>query len=516
MSLLQASCVSRSYGGVHALKSVDFAVEAGEVTVLIGENGAGKSTLMRILAGAETPDEGTLKLEGTEVSFSSVRDAAQAGIGIVFQELNLCENLTVAENIFLTRTSGGVLDREFERKETRRLMQRLEQDIDPEAVVGALTIGQRQMVEIAKALAGKVRVLILDEPTSSLSTAEVEVLFKVIRELKSAGVAIIYISHRLDELMGIGDCVAILRDGRMQATARVQDISVDWIVHQMLGERPQRSVRAPMSQSGSPVLTADSVSASGALGIRVLDGVSIECRAGEVTAIYGLLGSGRTELLEVLAGARMPSCGSVRMGQADVTRLGVAGRLERRICLVPEDRQRDGVFPNLDVGDNLVLSSLSSLAKAGWIDPGRRQASVSDMLARLGIKAASMMSPIGSLSGGNQQKVLIGRQLMTQPAVLLLDEPGRGVDIGARSEIFSVIRQLADDGLAVVFATSDMAEAREVADRVLVMACGRITAELSPSDATDAALVTASNPSPSRPHNDNRPTASVTAKAGQS
>lgn len=516
MSVLQASSISRSYGGVRALDSVDFNVEAGEVTVLIGENGAGKSTLMRILAGAEAPDGGDLSVDGLPVSFSSVRDAARAGIGIVFQELNLCANLTVAENIFLTRTGAGLLDRRLEREETRRLMRRLEQDIDPDAVVGTLTIGQRQMVEIAKALAGQVRVLILDEPTSSLSTAEVEVLFKVIRELRSAGVAIIYISHRLDELMGIGDCVAVLRDGRMQATARVADISVDWIVHQMLGTRPQTTSRAARNKTGLVALSAENISATGALGMKVLDGVCIECRAGEVTAVYGLLGSGRTELLEVLAGARSPCSGKVSMGGTDVTRLGVAGRLGRRISLVPEDRQRDGVFSNMDVGDNLVMSSLSALGKAGWINAGRRNQSVSDMLSRLGVKASSMAAPIGSLSGGNQQKVLIGRQLMTGPAVLLLDEPGRGVDVGARAEIFSVIRQLADDGLSVVFATSDMAEARDVADRILVMAGGRIAAELAPCEATDAALVAASNPVSARPINDNGPTAAVTAKAGQS
>lgn len=494
MTLLSARSISKAYGGVRALDQVDFDVEAGSVNALIGENGAGKSTLMRILAGAERPDSGALVLDGQTVAFTSVRDAAEAGIGIVFQELNLCPNLSVADNIFLSRRGGGMIDRKAERDQANALMQRLEHAIDADTPVGALKIGQQQIVEIAKALAADVRVLILDEPTSSLSTAEVEVLFRVIGELKAAGVAIIYISHRLDELMRIGDVVTVLRDGRLQARAATADISVAWIVDQMLGGRPQGKAATRGGATGEAVLSARDLVLPRPQGGRLLDQVSLDCRAGEVVALYGLLGSGRSELLEILAGALPVAAGSVSVLGRDVTRMGVADRLKHRIGLVPEDRQRDGLFGNLSVSENIALSCLAPLARAGVIDGGKLASAVDGMLSRLGVKTASPDAPIGSLSGGNQQKVLIGRQLMADPAVLLLDEPGRGVDVGARAEIFDTIRALADQGLAVVFATSDMAEARTLADRVLVMAGGRITVELAAADATDAALVAASNP----------------------
>jgi erythritol transport system ATP-binding protein len=502
--VMQAEQVSKSYGGVWALNAVDFTVEAGAVNVLIGENGAGKSTLMRILAGAERPDGGTLRLDGRVVSFGSVRDAEAAGVGIVFQELNLCPNLSVAENIFLT-CGGLALNRQEERERARALMERLEHPIHPDASVGALKIGQQQIVEIAKALAADARVLILDEPTSSLSAAEVEVLFRVIKELTEAGVAVIYISHRLDELMRIGDFITVLRDGRLQAKARAADVSVDWIVTQMLGERAGPGDGLEPRAAGEVVLRAENVALARASGGRLLDGVTLEARSGEIVAVYGLLGSGRSELLETMAGARPGATGRVFVLGQDVSRLGVADRRDRRIALAPEDRQRDGLCANLSVGENLALSCVGAHARRGLIDKAGLRAGVAAMLERLGVKTASADAPIGSLSGGNQQKVLIGRQLMTKPAVLLLDEPGRGVDIGARAEIFSTIRRLAEDGLAVVFATSDMEEARCHADRVLVLASGRIAADLPAAQATDAVLVHAS--APDAGSNDNAPRA---------
>lgn len=490
-TVLRAEAVSKAYGGVQALDRVDFAVEPGAVHVLIGENGAGKSTLMRILAGAERPDGGRLLLDGQPVTFGSVRDAARAGVSIVFQELNLCPNLSIADNIFLCR-GGGVINRRAERERAAALMANLEHPIDPDALVETLKIGQQQIVEIAKALAADARVLILDEPTSSLSAAEVEVLFRVITELTRSGVAVIYISHRLDELMRIGDVVTVLRDGRLQASAPVADISVAWIVEQMIGARPPAAERASRTE-GDVVLSARDLVLPRAAGGRLLDQVSMDCRAGEITALYGLLGSGRSELLETLAGARAAAEGTVHVLGHDVSRLGVADRIRRHISLAPEDRQRDGLFGNMSVADNLSLTSLGTFARNGVIDAAGLSNAVDGLLARLGVKTASPDASIGDLSGGNQQKVLIGRQLMADPAVLLLDEPGRGVDIGARAEIFATIRALADQGLAVVFATSDMDEARTHSDRVLVMAGGRFTAGLSPAEATDAALVRACN-----------------------
>jgi erythritol transport system ATP-binding protein len=494
MVVLRAERIDKTYGGVVALDGVDFDVHAGAVNVLIGENGAGKSTLMKILAGVEQPTAGRLLLDGEPVRFASVREAARAGVGIVFQELNLCPNLTVTQNIFLGRelTKAGATDHTAENARAREVLARLAHGIDPDASVGDLRVGEQQIVEIAKALVEDARVLILDEPTSALSAAEVEVLFGVIGELKRAGVAVIYISHRLEELMRIGDFVTVLRDGRLVASEPASQVSVAWIIEKMLGDKARQRSRGATRKAGDVVLSAKDIALPRPGGGRLLDGVSADFRAGEVTAIYGLLGSGRTELLETLCGARK-AAGTVILNGEDVSALGVAERCRRRLRFVPEDRQRDGLFHNLSVGGNLGLSSLLGFLRGGRISDGKERSTIADMMARLGVKAAGAEAAIGSLSGGNQQKVVIGRGLMTGPLVMLLDEPSRGVDIGARGEVFDTMRALADQGLAVVFATSDLLEAQAVADRVLVLAVGRLTADLTVEDATEAALVAASN-----------------------
>jgi erythritol transport system ATP-binding protein len=318
MAVLRAEQIGKTYGGVVALDGVDFDVHAGAVNVLIGENGAGKSTLMKILAGVEQPSSGRLLLDGEPIRFASVREAAAAGVGIVFQELNLCPNLTVTQNIFLGRdltSAPGVLDRAEERIRARAVLSRLAHAIDPDALVADLRVGEQQIVEIAKALVDDARVLILDEPTSALSAAEVEVLFGVIGELKQAGVAVIYISHRLEELMRIGDHVTVLRDGRLQASRPASEVSVAWIVDQMLGDKARDRSRAAGRQAGEVVLTVEGLSAPRPGGGWLLDNVSTRFRAGELTALYGLLGSGRTELLEACAARGPPrarSCWSVK------------------------------------------------------------------------------------------------------------------------------------------------------------------------------------------------------------
>jgi erythritol transport system ATP-binding protein len=499
MAVLRAEKVGKTYGGVIALDGVDFDVHAGAVNVLIGENGAGKSTLMKILAGVEQPTSGRLLLDGEPVRFASVREAANAGVGIVFQELNLCPNLTVTQNIFLGRDltkAPGIADHAVEKARAREVLARLAHAIDPDTLVSDLRVGEQQIVEIAKALVEDARVLILDEPTSALSAAEVEVLFEVIGELKRAGVAVIYISHRLEELMRIGDYVTVLRDGRLVASKPASQVSVAWIIEQMLGDKARQRPRGGTRKAGAVVLSARDLTLPRPGGGLLLDHVSADFRAGEVTAIYGLLGSGRTELLESLCGARRAG-GTVSLNGEDVSGLSLADRCGRRMAFVPEDRQRDGLFHNLSVGGNLGLSSLLAFATRGVIGGERERSVVSDMMARLGVKASGAGAAIGSLSGGNQQKVVIGRGLMTDPLVMLLDEPSRGVDIGARGEVFDTMRALADQGLAVVFATSDLLEAQAVADRVLVMAAGRLTADLTLEQATEAALVAASNALPS-------------------
>lgn len=496
MIVAEARGISKRYGRTLALDRVDFAVHSHAVNVLIGENGAGKSTLMRILAGVEQPTDGTLLLGGEPVSFGSVREAAARGIGMVYQELNLCPNLTVTENIMLGRDRigrGGTIDRAAERETARALLARLEHAIDPDALVGTLVVGQQQIVEIAKALADDARILIMDEPTSALSQAEVEVLFRVIDDLRRQGVAIVYISHRLEELIRIGDFITVLRDGRLIETAPVAEVGVPWIVERMLGGQGRLDRQAGTGTPGDIVLEVEGLSVERQPGILAVDSVSARFRAGEVTAVYGLLGAGRTELFEAICGARPAAGGHVRLGGEAIDDLDLPRRVEGGLVLVPEDRQRDGLFANLDVGENIALIELPRLLRRGAISKGREASAVRGMMQRLGVKAASPTLPIGALSGGNQQKVVIGRCLMARPRAILLDEPSRGVDVGARADLFRVMRALAEEGLAVVFATSDLAEAQAIADRVIVMAAGRLTADMAAADVDEVALVRASN-----------------------
>ena len=493
--VLSAREITKAFPGTVALQNVDFDVHAGAVNVLIGENGAGKSTLMKILAGVERPTLGTITMNGEVVSFSSVRDAASKGIGIVFQELNLCPNMSVTENIFLGRDitkAGFHIDRAAQKARATELMGRLEHDIDPDVLVGSLMIGQQQIVEIAKALAEDARILIMDEPTSALSASEVEVLFKVIGELKRAGVAIIYISHRLEELIRIGDYFTVLRDGQLAATAARAEVSIPWIISKMLGSENVVAKRPPAAPAGPAILQVEYLSLPRRGGGLAVDDVSVAFRTGEITAIYGLLGAGRTELFESLYGLRQGATGSVRLEGKELSGHSITARMKAGLLLVPEDRQRDGLVQNLSVGGNLGLASLRRFTRFLSISRSAEAPLLLEVIRRLHIKTAGPDAPITSLSGGNQQKVVIGKSLLTQPRVLLLDEPSRGIDIGAKAEVFSTMRDLADQGLAIVYTTSDLKETHAVADRILVMAYGRITADLRAEEASDEALVRAS------------------------
>ncbi len=494
--ILRAEQVGKVYPGTTALHAVDFAVRRGAVNVLLGENGAGKSTLMKILAGVERPSTGRLFLDGREVSFASVNDAAANGIGIIFQELNLCPNLSVAENIFLGHPSvrlGFDIDTARHAEATRALMRRLEHAIEPQALVGDLRIAQQQIVEIAKALARDVRILIMDEPTSALSAAEVEILFRVIGELKAAGVAIVYISHRLEELVRIGDTVSVLRDGRMQAVAEMRDIDIPWMIAQMVGTIAEPSAEAPRRSGAPPLLRIEAVSLANPHGGFLVDHVSLDVAAGEVVGLYGLLGAGRSELFEVLVGAQPEASGRVRLAGADLSGQPIAARIRAGVALVPEDRQRDGLVQSLSVAANLTLASLWQFLRGIAIDTARERDAVGRTIRDLLIKVSSPEVEVTALSGGNQQKVVIGKAVLTRPKLLLLDEPGRGIDVGAKAEVFRTMRALAREGLAVMFATSDLKEVLAVADRIVVLAAGRVTGDFPRSEATEARLVAAAN-----------------------
>ena len=495
--ILQASQMSMLFPGTLALDRVDYRVWRGKVNVIIGENGAGKSTLMKILAGVQQPTSGEMFLNGEKVVLSSTRDAARHGIGMVHQELNLFENLSVAENIFLGREiQRGIspINEAEQKRRTAALLQRLDQPISPDEIVGNLKVGQQQLVEIAKALAENADILILDEPTSALSKTEVEILFRVIRELTRQGVSIIYISHRLEELMAIGDVITILRDGRFQAEAKVSDIDVPWIVREMLGSEPVSNFLPPNRQFGAAVLEAEHITCVSAHGNKLVDDVSFNVRAGEIVGIYGLMGAGRTELFECLLGSQRNYLGKLWLDSKPLpTRLPTAERIRMGMSLVPEDRKRAGIFPVSSVASNLTIASLwRRLSHRTVISEQAEREAVNSTVGNLAIKISSPEVAISALSGGNQQKVVIGRSLLTNPRLLLLDEPSRGIDVGAKAEVFRMMVKLSEQGIAVVFSTSDLKEIMAVADRILVMSGGKLTADLPRAEAEEAALVKAS------------------------
>lgn len=495
--ILSTHGISMLFPGTVALDKVDYRVWRGKVNVIIGENGAGKSTLMKILAGVQQPSLGEMRLNGKEVKIANTRDAAAHGIGMVHQELNLFENLSVAENIFLGRElQKGVMPINEAEQEQRaaELLKRLDQPISPRELVGNLKVGQQQLIEIAKALAEDADILILDEPTSALSKTEVDILFRVIRDLTRQGVSIIYISHRLEELMAIGDVITILRDGKFQAEAKVQDIDVPWIVREMLGSDPVSNFLEPGRTFGAPVLEAEHITCVNSAGNTVVNDVSFQVNAGEIVGIYGLMGAGRTELFECMLGTERNYLGKLWLDSKPVPqRLTTAERIRMGMSLVPEDRKRTGIFPGSSVASNLTIASLWRRLQRGFaIEQKAEQEVVASTIGNLSIKVSAPEVEIQALSGGNQQKVVIGRSLLTNPKVLFLDEPTRGIDVGAKADVFRMMVQLSQEGIAVVFSTSDLKEIMAVSDRILVMSGGKLTADIVRDRAEESALVTAS------------------------
>ncbi|GAA2865467.1 sugar ABC transporter ATP-binding protein [Streptosporangium fragile] len=480
--ILRACDVTKVYGGTHALKGVDFDVAPGRVTALFGENGAGKSTLMKILSGIEHPTTGHVELDGRPVALVSSRDAADQGIAIIHQELSLCPNLSIQDNLFLAReVPGGLgsIDRRAQRATTRAILSNLEEDLDPDQLVGDLRLGQQQVVEIARALLQEARVLIMDEPTSALTAPEVEVLFRVIRELTGNGVAVVYISHHLDEALEIADDVVVLRDGRLVATADAAEVDIGWIVEQMVGRDQDALFPHRTPALGEELLTVrDLVVADPANPDRLaIDRLSLSVRQGEIVGIYGLMGSGRTELLETLAGRVPALSGEILLSGAPLEDAGIRRRIEQGVVLVPEDRQRDGLVQTMSVGENLSLASLAKFVRRLFVSRDRERDAVERMISDVTVKTDGAGAAIGSLSGGNQQKVVIGKALLTDPRVLLLDDPSRGVDVGAKADVFELMAAQARRGLAVLFTTSDAEEALHIPDRLLVLVRGTVAGE---------------------------------------
>ena len=476
---------TKVYPGTVALNKVDFDVRLGAVNVLVGENGAGKSTMMKVISGVEQLTDGKIFIDDKEVHLRGTADAASHGIGIVFQELNLFPDLSVSENIFMGRESlqyGVQIDQKRQHEITKQLMARLEHKISPDTLVGNLRIGEQQIVEIANSLAVDARILILDEPTSALSSSEVEILFRVIADLKARGVGIIYISHRLEELIRIGDYITVLRDGNITGMRDMEGVDVSWIVQNMIGSASKdfaKSVEHDFGKDIIPTILKD-------------DHVSLNVRAGEIVGIYGLMGAGRSEIFECIMVQHPHSTGKFFVDREPLDEKTVEGRIRRGIALIPEDRKAVGLIQMHSIRENMSLSSLRDFTKWFHLDLEKEKKTVLDYVRDLTIKIASAENPVSSLSGGNQQKVVIGKALMTKPKILLMDEPSRGIDVGAKAEVFREMRRLAAEGLGILFITSDLDEVMSLSDRIIVMSHGRITGHWDRKETNESMVVAAS------------------------
>ncbi|MCL2684277.1 MAG: sugar ABC transporter ATP-binding protein [Synergistaceae bacterium] len=492
--ILAARGITKIYPGSVALDNVDFEAYPGCVNVLIGENGAGKSTLMKIIAGAETATEGEITISGRPARYASTHEAGLHGVGIIFQELNIFPNMSVAENIFIAhelKTNNFSIDHKLQNATAVKILARLQQKIDPSSLAGNLRIGQQQIVEIARALSGDMKILIMDEPTSALSEQEVDVLFKVIRELKESGVAIIYISHRLEEIMKIGDRVTVLRDGRLVAVDEISNVDISWMIKQMTGS-DDLGVDALSAGSEEVLLEVEHLTLPGYGGTYRVDDVSFKLYKGEILGIYGLMGAGRTELLECLIGACPEVRGRVSLAGTDSVGSSIEERIRSGFSLIPEDRKNQGLILPLSVLENMTLSSLRKYVAMFSISSARERSKVEGMVGKLGVRAPSVSAQVSSLSGGNQQKVVIGKNLLTEPRVLLMDEPTRGIDVAAKRDVFNIITSLAREGLGIILVSSELKEILTIPSRVLVLSRGRLTGEFRSSEITREKLVRAS------------------------
>lgn len=494
--ILRTENITKVFPGTVALDQVNYNIYQGKINVLVGENGAGKSTLMKILVGNEQCTKGRVILEGEEIHIRSPEDALRHGIGIIYQELDLCPNMSIAENIFLARevVRHGIIDKRTQQQRTRELIQRLEHKIDPNTLVSDLRIGAQQIVTIAKALAQNTRILVMDEPTSALSTAEVKVLFRVIHELKSYGITIVYISHKLDEVLQIGDCITVLRDGCLVAEEVVKNINLHWVIENMIGRKLETLFTRKRHKIGKVLLRVEDIILPRVGGGYVINHASFELHKGEVLGIYGMKGAGRSEMLECLIGANPRATGKIWLEGQDIGGNTILKRIQAGLVLVPEDRQRDGLVLTLSVAHNMILASLKKYLNRFrlFLLRKKEKEAVSTLIKELSIRVADPRNLVVSLSGGNQQKVVVAKGLLTSPKVLMLDEPTRGIDVGAKHEVFEIMESLAAQGYGILFVSSELKEILAMSDRILVMLKGTITGEFTREEATEAKLINAS------------------------
>jgi ABC-type sugar transport system ATPase subunit len=487
-SLLEVQALTKAFDGNVVLDKVDLAIHAGEVHAIVGENGAGKSTLIKTLGGVHRPDGGRILIEGTEIVLRSPRDAIARGVVVIHQEFSLAPHLSAGENIFLghfPRTRFGFIDRQRMRRHTSELVARLNIDIDPQRPTGELSIAQQQMVEIAKAISFNARVLILDEPTAVLDESMVDTLFDLIAKLKAEGIGIVFISHHLEEIFRIADTVTVLRDGRRTGLSPVSLIDQNWLVSKMIG-RDFPEHKAGPRKSGEPALEVRNLSLAG-----TFQDISFSAREGEIVGLAGLVGAGRTEIAQAIVGITRPTSGEVRVFGRPVRLRNPNAAQRLAIAYVSEDRKTLGLLPNRPMRENATISNLSRFRQFGFLRIDRERSYVNSIIKRLDIRLAGMDAEIRTLSGGNQQKVLIGRALAVEPRILIFDEPTRGVDIGAKSEIYAFIEELVASGMCVILISSEMEEILRLSDRIVVLRRGRVATTLSREEANETSIMQA-------------------------
>jgi len=490
--VLTAENITKRFTGVTALDHVNVQLTGGQVTAIIGENGAGKSTLMKILSGVYSEYEGQIVFKGKTVQFKTPREAQQAGIAIIHQELNLIPYLSITENLFLgreIRNSWGFLDQAAMRQKAESLLKRLKLVVDPGTLIADLKVGQQQVVEIAKALLYDAEVIIMDEPTSAISESEVEVLFGIIADLKKENKAIAYISHKLNELFKIADRYTVLRDGKTIESGDMKGISHDELIHKMVGRDIDIVRNSNVAKEKNTLLKVDGLclGKAGNKDKQILKDICFELNSGEVLGIFGLMGAGRTELTEALLGT-CPDLvtGAITLDGDVVNFQSAAAAIKAGMALVPEDRKKDGLVLGLDVKTNISLSSLGRMRHTtGFLNHNSEVELAQKYISALKIKTPSEKQTVKNLSGGNQQKIVIAKCLATKPKVLMLDEPTRGIDINAKNEIYKLIAELAASGLGIIIVSSELPEILAISDRILVMADGRITAEFDAANATE-------------------------------
>lgn len=480
--------ISKSFPGVLALDRVNFELRAGEVMALLGENGAGKSTLMKILSGVYTKDDGSMKIFGKQYENLTPRQAQEAGVAIIHQELNMCKHLSVTENMFLGREvlGKGILKNAEMESEARKILDDLKIDIDPSQIVGDLPVSKQQMVEIAKALSSHARILIMDEPTSALTAKEIDELFRIIRKLRDDGCGIVYISHRLEELQHIVDRVTIMRDGQYITSGKFEDTTLDQIISDMVGREIKEKFPRVQCKKKKKIFEVKNLNAG-----RMVRDINFSVYEGEIVGFAGLMGAGRTETTRAIFGVDPKESGEFYLDGEKIKINCPMDAIKAGVVLAPEDRKKDGLCTKLSIRDNLTLPNLDIVCnKLHVIDKKKEEELCNRAVSDLGIKTPSTNVDAGNLSGGNQQKIVVGKWLARNSRVVIFDEPTRGIDVGAKVEIYNLMNKLKQQGIAVVFVSSEMPEVMGIADRIIVMCDGRITGEVMAQETSQSEILT--------------------------